>query len=199
VIDSINRNVSSIFDLTYAHDPDDNVFTVKMNEKSVFSELMQLQNFPFDEQALNVILSCKKPSVTLVEDKMIPYRFQMRNFQLGAVFSVTHKELFLTVMSLTNPNESSVGESQSCFNIAVLIERKENYYISKPNCFNCLAWSNRWHIHACWCKNPNISNFASYSGSLSIRCSGIVTSFIVCHSHGYIYMDEISLDFCHNM
>lgn len=107
-------------------------YIFKLRVRGTFNEKMELENFPFDEQALHLMLTVNRPSaiIKIVPNSEYPSLFQHDSFHLGSVFRVIHGEHVFTMVSLSNPLESSAGLVYPRITFSILLERKAGFYIT---------------------------------------------------------------------
>lgn len=86
-------------------------FTIKMRLKVCLNEQMELENFPFDIQELNIPLTFNGSSnrIRLKSNSQYPSLFFCHQFQLASIYNVVYKDVVPTVVSLSDPRESSAG------------------------------------------------------------------------------------------
>ncbi|KAF0701295.1 Aste57867_8224 [Aphanomyces stellatus] len=107
-------------------------YTFKLRFKACFSELLELQEFPFDQQSLHVSLTINQPTslVTFRANDTYPSLFLVNNFAASNVFDVITAEHVLADVGVSDPSESSSGYRYHCVDFQVVLQRKPGFYIS---------------------------------------------------------------------
>eukprot|EP01038_Epipyxis_sp_PR26KG_P008610 gene8610-11638_t len=107
-------------------------YTIKIRHKGLFSERMELEYFPFDQQLLNMCLTFSKPngSIILLENEDYPSIFMVNNFQLASIFDCVFKSFVFAHPTESDPSESSSGYIYPRINFSIALNRKPGYYVS---------------------------------------------------------------------
>lgn len=103
----------------------------KCRYKVVLAERMELGNFPFDQQLLNICLTVNKPNgcFTLMENTQYRSKFLEKDFIFDSAFKVVFGSTVVTRVYLSEESESSSGYRYPRINFSILLERKPHYYI----------------------------------------------------------------------
>ncbi|CAM9106402.1 unnamed protein product, partial [Ectocarpus fasciculatus] len=112
--------------------PDRLVYVIKLRQKLRFNEKMELENFPYDIQEMNLPLTFNAASsrVRLHHNVQYPSLFFHKQFQLSSVYNVVYGGTTLAVLSQSDPRESSASMVYPRCTFKVLLERKAGYYVS---------------------------------------------------------------------
>ena len=107
-------------------------YTLKFRGKGVFTEEFELENFPFDEQALSITFSVLKSNrlIVLEANEEFPSTFVRSNFQMSNVFSVSHRDMVMTSKSYSSAKESASGVVYPRFTFSVVLQRQPMYYLT---------------------------------------------------------------------
>ncbi|CAK4651334.1 hypothetical protein LEN26_012360 [Aphanomyces euteiches] len=104
----------------------------KIRFKGCFVEQFELQEFPFDQQTLNISLTINQPikHVVFRSNDSYPSLFMANNFSLSNVFEVVIAEHVFAQVTLSNPKESSSGYVYNSINFSIALKRKPGFYVS---------------------------------------------------------------------
>lgn len=107
-------------------------YVFKYRGKGEFAEEYELENFPFDEQFLNLSVSVLIAThlVRLDTNEQYPSTFVSSNFQMSNIFRVVYQDLVLTNRAYSNPRESASGVVYPRMTFSVLFLRKPMYYVT---------------------------------------------------------------------
>lgn len=107
-------------------------YIIKMRQKCRISEQMELENFPFDIQEMNVTLTFNASieRIQLMHNMQYPSLFLHKHFQLSSVYKVVYGDIVPATPSLSDPNESSARIIYPRCTFTILLERKPGYYVS---------------------------------------------------------------------
>jgi hypothetical protein len=107
-------------------------YSIKIRMKAIFSEQMEVENFPWDVQTMNICLtfnSCTS-RVILKNNNEYPSIFMNKKFQLASVYNVLLEDNVFVIVDHSDPSESSAQLIYSRCIFKVFLERKSGYYIS---------------------------------------------------------------------
>lgn len=107
-------------------------YIIKIRTKASFSDRMELQEFPWDMQDLNIPLTLNIASTrgNLIINEEFPSVFQYRSFQLSSLFRVAYSDLVITRLADSDPSESSAGTVYHRCIFSIYLFRNEGFYIS---------------------------------------------------------------------
>ncbi|OQR93565.1 hypothetical protein ACHHYP_02430 [Achlya hypogyna] len=107
-------------------------YCFKVRCRGSFSEQLELENFPFDQQQLHVIWSVNLPQhyVRLRPNDHYPSLFLHNNFQQANVFSVATDEHVIATVEQSDPAESSSGFVYDHCKTSIVLQRKPGYYVT---------------------------------------------------------------------
>jgi hypothetical protein len=93
---------------------------------------MELANFPFDIQELNITLTINEPEhhFRIVVNQAYPPVFQVANFQMVDIFHVPLEDVVLAHPYNSSPSESSSGLVYPRCIFTIYISRRGGYYVS---------------------------------------------------------------------
>lgn len=124
-----DRVIETAFANSIAKGMKDYLFKMKM--KAVFSEMMEVQKFPWDMEDLNICLTFNTSitRVILRPNDEYPSVLLYKNFQLASVYDTLLKDCVLAYDKVSDKSESSAGTIYPRCNFVILLQRKAGYYI----------------------------------------------------------------------
>jgi hypothetical protein len=107
-------------------------YILKIRAQAVFNECMELANFPFDIQELNIPVTINEPEhhFRIVVNQAFPPLFQASNFQMSDIFHVPLEDVVMAYPHNSSPSESSSGLLYPRCTFTIYISRKGGYYVS---------------------------------------------------------------------
>jgi hypothetical protein len=92
---------------------------------------MELKEFPFDEQDLNILFIVRKPifCVTLIPNFEYPSTFSFKNFMLYDIFDVSNGERVDCYVEKSDPKESVSKAIYGKIGFSVNLQRKSGLFI----------------------------------------------------------------------
>jgi hypothetical protein len=98
--------------------------------KGTFSTQMELLEFPFDCQDLNITITCNLANIVhFVENREHGSIFMYRDFQLHSIFDVAFQEFVVPTSEVSDQAESSSGLQYPRISFMLRLSRKPEYYI----------------------------------------------------------------------
>jgi hypothetical protein len=106
-------------------------YSLKMRTRAVFAEEYELQEFPFDEQDLQICVTMNIPFMRaeILENSEFPSVMMHRTFQQKSVFDIVYDDVLRVVISKSDPSESGAGFVYPRCTFNTVLSRNYSYYI----------------------------------------------------------------------
>jgi len=107
-------------------------YVLRMKKNAVMTEHMELEHFPYDEQALSVNLRFNKPlgSFVLFPNKEWPSVLSINSFALSDIYDVTFQEMVFVNVTSSDPKDSASLISYPVISFSLLVRRRSGYHES---------------------------------------------------------------------